>query len=199
MMTLTQFRVTNFRSVMDSGWIDCDDITSLIGINEAGKSNLILALWKLNPARNEGESKIDTLDDLPRHMHTQWENIPGQITFICAKFILDSVLRAKVVSELKCEESAIEVVEIGRKYDGEYTVSFPNFARSQSVQTKIIHDIILEAKNDVQTLSEKTKTEEGIKNKVLSSLDEILVYIANKESLVKEMLSSVFVQNISKT
>lgn len=73
MMTLVQFRVTNFRSVMDSGWIDCDDITSLIGINEAGKSNLILALWKLKPARIEGESMIDILDDMPRHMHTQWE------------------------------------------------------------------------------------------------------------------------------
>ena len=48
MMTLKRFRVMNFRSVMDSGWIDCDDVTSLVGINEAGKSNVILALWKLN-------------------------------------------------------------------------------------------------------------------------------------------------------
>ena len=47
MMTLKRFRVMNFRSVMDSGWIDCDDVTSLVGINEAGKSNVILALWKL--------------------------------------------------------------------------------------------------------------------------------------------------------
>ncbi len=70
MMTLTQFHVTNFRSVMDSGWIDCDDITSLIGINEAGKSNLILALWKLKPARIEGESVIDSLHDMPRHIRT---------------------------------------------------------------------------------------------------------------------------------
>ena len=44
MMKLKKFRVTNFRSVLDSGWIDCDDVTSLAGINEAGKSNIILAL-----------------------------------------------------------------------------------------------------------------------------------------------------------
>ena len=37
MMTLKRFRVTKFRSIMDSGWIDCDDVTSLVGINEAGK------------------------------------------------------------------------------------------------------------------------------------------------------------------
>ena len=47
MMTLKSFRVTNFRSVKDSGWIECEDVTTLIWINEAGKSNLILALWKL--------------------------------------------------------------------------------------------------------------------------------------------------------
>jgi hypothetical protein len=97
---------------MDSGWIDCDDITSLIGINEAGKSNLISALWKLNPARNEGESRIDMLDDLPRHKHTEWESTPEKITFVYARFMLDSTLRAKVVGEFKCEESAIEIVEI---------------------------------------------------------------------------------------
>lgn len=53
-MRLTAFRVTNFRSVRDSGWIDTDDVTSLIGTNESGKTNLLVPLWKLNPA-NEGE------------------------------------------------------------------------------------------------------------------------------------------------
>lgn len=62
MMTLKRFRVTNFRSIMDSGWIDCDDVTSLVGINEAGKSNVILALWKLRPVR---DGEIDPLHDMP--------------------------------------------------------------------------------------------------------------------------------------
>ena len=45
MMKLKQFRISNFRSIDDTGWINCDDITALVGINEAGKSNVILALW----------------------------------------------------------------------------------------------------------------------------------------------------------
>ena len=44
-MILRKFRVENFRSVIDSGWIDCENITSLVGVNEAGKFNLLLALW----------------------------------------------------------------------------------------------------------------------------------------------------------
>ena len=49
-MLLTKFRVTEFRSVQDSGWIDTEQITALIGTNESGKTNIMLPLWKLNPA-----------------------------------------------------------------------------------------------------------------------------------------------------
>ncbi len=49
-MKLTRFKVTNFRSVADSGWIEVDAVTALIGVNESGKTNLLLPLWKLNPA-----------------------------------------------------------------------------------------------------------------------------------------------------
>ncbi len=30
-MKLKRFRVTNFRSVSDSGWVEADDVTALIG------------------------------------------------------------------------------------------------------------------------------------------------------------------------
>lgn len=40
MMKLLKFRVKNFRSVDDSGWIEVDNVTSLIGTNESGKTNL---------------------------------------------------------------------------------------------------------------------------------------------------------------
>ena len=49
-MRLTRYRVTNFRSIIDSGWINLDDVTTLVGENETGKTNLLLPLWKLNPA-----------------------------------------------------------------------------------------------------------------------------------------------------
>lgn len=57
-MKLVRYCVMNFRSVKNSGWIDCDDVTTLVGVNESGKSNLLLALWKLNPARG-GEIDVE--------------------------------------------------------------------------------------------------------------------------------------------
>src|SRR5207247_7751961 len=53
-MKLKKFRVTQFRSVEDSGWIEADDVTALIGTNESGKTNVLLPLWKLNPAKEGG-------------------------------------------------------------------------------------------------------------------------------------------------
>ena len=43
---LTRFRVTEFRSVLDSGSIDVDGVTALIGTNESGKTNLLLLRGK---------------------------------------------------------------------------------------------------------------------------------------------------------
>lgn len=73
----------NFRSVEDSGWIDCDDITTLVGINESGKSNLLLALWKLNPAR---EGAIDELHDLPVSQLSILRDKLTDVKFISAEF-----------------------------------------------------------------------------------------------------------------
>jgi len=38
-MLLKSFRVLKFRSVDDSGTVETDGVTALIGINESGKSN----------------------------------------------------------------------------------------------------------------------------------------------------------------
>ena len=61
-MQLIRYKVFQFKSVMDSGWINCDDVTTLVGINESGKSNILLALWKLHPVIG---GEIDILHDLP--------------------------------------------------------------------------------------------------------------------------------------
>lgn len=48
-MQLTHFRVCNFRNIWDSDWIELSRITAFVGQNEAGKSNLFEALYRINP------------------------------------------------------------------------------------------------------------------------------------------------------
>lgn len=48
-MRLSKFRITNYRNIIDSGWITATDVTAIVGQNEAGKSNLFEALYRLHP------------------------------------------------------------------------------------------------------------------------------------------------------
>lgn len=63
-MQLKSFRVTNFRSIKDSGDIDVSRITALLGRNESGKSNLLRGLHSLNPL--EGFAALDPIKNFPR-------------------------------------------------------------------------------------------------------------------------------------
>ena len=180
MIELKRFRVTNFRSIMDSGWVECDEVTSLVGINEAGKSNVILALWKLNPVR---DGEIDILHDMPTKEFSSWRDTPEKIAFISADFELDKLLVDKVVALCKCDRSVASVVNIQRLYNSEYIVSFPNYQKKESIAVNIIAKIINDAIKMVSELDEKTKSEAGIKSKALNLFESILDYINEKDVL----------------
>ncbi len=63
-MKLIGFQVVNYRSVNDSGWIEVRDRTALVGRNESGKSNLLLALQSVNPP--SGMQGLSDIKDFPR-------------------------------------------------------------------------------------------------------------------------------------
>lgn len=58
-MKLVMFRVYNYRNIHDSGPIDVNDITAFVGQNEAGKSNLFEALYRINPFDASSEYNIE--------------------------------------------------------------------------------------------------------------------------------------------
>ena len=84
-MKLKRFRVKNFRSVIDSGLIKCEDVTTLVGINESGKTNILLALWKLNPIKN---GEIDSSHDIPASKVSELRGKFDSTFFIYAVFEL---------------------------------------------------------------------------------------------------------------
>lgn len=52
-LTATKFRILNYRNVDDSGWIPLERVTAFVGRNESGKTALLKALHKFNPATKE--------------------------------------------------------------------------------------------------------------------------------------------------
>lgn len=118
---LRRYRVTNFRSVVDSGYLDLDDVTGLIGVNESGKTNLLLPLWKLNPA---GDGTIDPISDYPKALFGTIRRSPDTFHFVTAEF--DTGAHAEKIAELgRIQKEAAALVSVSRGYDGSYLVSFP--------------------------------------------------------------------------
>jgi hypothetical protein len=95
-MEFTKFRVTNYRNVIDSDWIDVSRITAFVGQNEAGKSNLFEALYCLNPIDDSADYKVD--EDWPVD---QW----GQRSEAKGKLVCQAIFELDVsdIHNLYCE------------------------------------------------------------------------------------------------
>ena len=199
-MILKRFQVTNFRSVINSGWIDCDNITSLVGVNEAGKSNLLLALWKLNPAREEGDAVIETRDDMPRGFYTEWKDKADEIGFITAEFELDNDILDKISSTCSCKVEDVQIVHISRYFDGERTISFPNYTKPNKLSADLLKGELTSAQDSIGKMAEATETipsknegeddvvvsESGNKESVLNALQEICDFVKGKKTLTAD-------------
>jgi predicted ATP-dependent endonuclease of OLD family len=95
-MKLISFQVRNFRSIDDSGPVSVGKITSLVGRNESGKSNLLLALRTLNPP--EGVVALKPIKDFPRNrrltectdttpvVESEWEFDDAEQAYLAAHF-----------------------------------------------------------------------------------------------------------------
>src|SRR5579862_5385699 len=71
-MLLEQFTVHDFQSVRDSTPVDVGDVTCLVGKNEAGKTALLRALYRLNPIE-PADNRFDVTDDYPRSHVTEYQ------------------------------------------------------------------------------------------------------------------------------
>lgn len=121
-MLLKSFKVTNFRSVEDSGWIDAEKVTAMIGTNESGKTNILLPLWKLNPAE---DGKIDLQDDLPRDKFHIYRDAKTKPVFISAKYELLENEKNELAEISKSDPCDFSEIIVSKDFDGNYFWEFP--------------------------------------------------------------------------
>jgi hypothetical protein len=166
-MELKRFQVTNFRSVADSGWIEVDRVAALIGVNESGKTNLLLPLWKLRPAR---EGEIQPTSDYPKKMFGEIRENPGKFCFIRGEF--DTGTLAPTLARLTGEaEEQLQTVIVNRYYDGKYSLNFPDCRTAKLVEAAEIQKTLKSSHDDIEQ-AKALKTEEAAKTEILSTLQE---------------------------
>jgi energy-coupling factor transporter ATP-binding protein EcfA2 len=131
---LTSFRVRRYKNVLDSTDVSVElDVTTLVGMNESGKSAMLDALYRLNPVYND---EFVERDDYPRW---RWKRdgrredlsivTPIEATFALGDDDIEAlreVLGESVVTDKN--------VTVGRRYNGEVwgriSVDEPRFLKN---------------------------------------------------------------------
>jgi energy-coupling factor transporter ATP-binding protein EcfA2 len=201
-MGLLKYRVTDFRSVEDSGWIETDDVTALIGTNESGKTNLLLPLWKFHPA-NDGE--ISLLSDAPRKKFNDFRNMATKPYYIDVYFELDDGLAQEVAGITGADPESVRVVSVKRRLDPEHKwlVTFPNEAKSLSVHKNQIQPLLSDALDQIESLDPSVKAEGTLKQTIIDVISSAVTAIAasadqvgaGEITTVSESLSSIDLSN----
>jgi len=169
--SLVRFKVKNFRSIEKSDWIDASDNSCLIGTNESGKTNLLIALWKLNPVNNE---PIIPLDDFPRLLFSNYVEGRHEFdVFISADFLLNDSLQMEFSEKLECECEQIKTVLVERQYNGQYKISFP-YTKIEQFESERLRSLLNEflgsLKSDEIYNKEEEATQLAINNFIIDEL-----------------------------
>ncbi|MES2458238.1 MAG: AAA family ATPase [Bacteroidota bacterium] len=168
---LLRYKVINFRSIEESDWIKAGDNTCLVGTNEAGKTNLLIALWKLRPANNE---PIVPLSDYPRHLYSNFKaGNHEKDVFIEADFELDETVSGKVATDCGCDIEQVRTVLVKRAFDGLYYISLP-YSKIQSYNESRVKTLIDGFKVKLNNSEAFTKEPELLQTKITETLNTLL-------------------------
>lgn len=187
-MKLDYYKVKNFRSLKNTEEIETKNITALIGENESGKTNVLLPLWKLNPATISAESNLNLLDDYPRSdYHLIYNNKTGnelkEQKFIEAKFSLNEKDKEIIKDSFQIE---IDYLIFAKDYNSKIYIDLFN-----SAGKNILEDIIENIKKDIDSIiQDNTEDLGGIQNDFNSIL---------KGNITKTILDSVDKSEFSNT
>jgi len=108
-MRLTNFHIKKYRSIEDSGEIRVDEnVTTFVGINESGKTNVFRALKKINHVEDTD------FDELTEHPMWHFGNFDPEEIFVTVTFKLDDEEKGKI-KEISNNQLSLEEIKFSRK------------------------------------------------------------------------------------
>lgn len=185
---LSRFKVYNFKSIEESDWIEVSDNSCLVGTNEAGKTNLLVALWKLNPVNNE---PIIPLDDFPRHLYSNFKaDKHCEDVFIAADFLLKESFQEEISKELNCDPEQIKRVLVERCYDGKYHITFP-YSKIENYPIEILKELVNDFESNLYNSEVFLKESLELQGKIKSFFKEL------RKSFSTELFSKELTVNLN--
>lgn len=116
-MDLIAFRVTMYKGILDSEWVEVNPLTVLVGKNESGKTSLLKALHKLNPYTSE-----------PYIIAREWPRArlreQSEQQVVCqAKFRLSDQEKSEL-TQIAENATFPDTIEVSRNYAGQLMIDF---------------------------------------------------------------------------
>jgi predicted ATP-dependent endonuclease of OLD family len=137
-MKLSKVRVTNFRSIEDSGEFEVGQLLCLVGKNEAGKTAIEQALAGLNPHPSTPVA-YDLERDFPRRFLADYEELhPEQAaTVVTTKWVLSKEEKAAIGEQLGMSAVTDQPVTIYRRYGDKEPQWEPHIDWTKAIQNLV--------------------------------------------------------------
>ena len=181
-MWLVRARVTNYKSIDDSGWVSMDNVTSLVGKNESGKTAFLQALRRLNPV-SESDTTFD-LKDYPRKGYVRYKRThkDAPATVVRCEFELSDEEIAGIEVSYGPDVLRSRRVIAAKGYDNQlrWEMEVDDYALVQNVVRNA------ELPNEIATLAESMATVE--------ELEEALKSIPERSTTVDTILTDISVR-----
>jgi AAA ATPase-like protein len=166
-MKLRSFRVTNYRCVDDSGEVQVDRIKTLVGKNESGKTSILKALHKFNPAAPE---PYNGLKEFPRKRFHEYND---KAPVVQVKFSLDPEEKNEL-SKIDPRLAEVSGVSVTKDYTGTYNVRFLPDIVIPPPNLKGLFPLLIELRSEMDKLDDSISgPQSGIRWKLLDALSRV--------------------------
>ena len=169
MIKLKQVKIEKYKSIQKSQTVEIDPaITTIVGMNEAGKTSFLTALAKMHYFNDDVDFKFDTTQDYPRSELIDFESSDEDCNIVsCSYEISDSLLK-EIEDEMGKDVFTIKNFTYSRAYKSKKFTYLGLVANQKK---------FLEFKVASYSLSEETK-KTIIKS---NSLNDIAAIVASPE------------------
>ena len=161
-MKLTKVQITNFQSINDSTEFDIGEVTCLVGKNEAGKTALLKALYRLNPVV-ETDGEFDPELDYPRKDFSDYDyevqagkRQPATVVKATYQLEAPDIEAVEEAYGPGCLTGNPPILVLKKQYDNRRNIS------DLEVDFGLAKEFLLESADLPQTLAERVKDLESV-------------------------------------
>ena len=173
MLRIARFRVQHYRNIDDSGWIPVERVTNFVGRNESGKTALLKALHKFNPATAE---PYDPQREFPRDRYTRdyiAKGSEGSDWPVCSvAFVLPDDCKTEISAFLEPGQIAPNQAVVTRYYDGSLSFEYDPDIDEKDLTSELIVEALGTFASGARRLSAPLPEEEEATASLRSALAE---------------------------